>query len=476
MPDAYASFAVEFEADLSRVQAGMAQGISWGRVYGEGMASSFAEGFSSVSGAINMLQGIKGQFASVGQGLSEIFGMKAGSEMAYFRRQLTGMTGDAQKAQGMLDGLVKIANTTAFDNNDIFQLATNALGSGTKAEDLLPQVSNIGDAAAAMGIRDMAVFRRFSRNLFDIRGKEGEANQRDVNELYRQAPQFVFQAAKAMGTNVADARQQIQGMSGQDLFNLIEQVGKGNKGAAAAMGLVDPFIAAANAATTFATAMAPTGDLVNRLITPVFGALGKMAGEFNAVNLSGGGIPGLLLALGTIRGGFILYSATMGRSSIALNALAISAGRASLALNGLAGRSITGGISTAATGSKGVMPGALGKLPLTAFDWGAMALTAGFSGAAALNNNDIGKWIPKGLTFGGGGQLFEVFKSIDMLTGGKASEALGMESAAKDLKEAAKDLKDATADGYGYGKRGKHIMSTIEAGYALMGAERLGVA
>jgi hypothetical protein len=418
-----------------------------------------------------MLQGIKGQFASVGQGLSEIFGMKAGSEMAYFRRQLTGMTGDAQKAQSMLDGLVRIANTTAFDNNDIFQLATNALGSGTKAEDLLPQTERLTDAAASMGIRDMAVFRRFSRNLFDIRGKEGEAGQRDVNELIRQAPQFAFQAAKIMGTDVAGAREQIQSMSGKDLFNLVEKVGAQNKGSAAAMGLSDPFVAAANAVGQFNAAMAPTGELINKFLTPLMGLGIKAVELFGKFNTLGGGIPGLVAGLMVVRGAINLHTAAMARASLALNGLAASAGRASMAqglgaVGGVTGKGV-GGVA-----GKGIMS----KIPLSLPDMIIAATAAGFAGASSLDKSEIGKWIPKGLVFGGGGQLFEVFKSIDMLTGGKASEALGMESAAKDLKEAAKDLKDATADGYGYGKRGKHVMSTIEAGYALLGAERLGVA
>jgi hypothetical protein len=471
MPDAYASFAVEFEADLSRVQAGMAQGISWGRVYGEGMASSFAGGFSSASGAINMLQGIKGQFASVGQGLSEIFGMKAGAEMAYFRRQLTGMTGDAQKAQTMLDGLVKIANTTAFDNNDIFQLASNALGSGTKAEDLLPQTERLTDAAASMGIRDMAVFRRFSRNLFDIRGKEGEASQRDVNELIRQAPQFAFQAAKIMGTDVAGARQQIQSMSGQDLFNLVEKVGAQNKGSAVAMGLSDPFVAAANAVGQFNAAMAPTGEMLNRFLMPIMGLGIKALDLFGKFNALGGGIPGLVAGLVIVRGAINLHTAAMGRATLALNGLAASAGRAGMA------QGVGGGLG--ATGGAKPM---FGKVPLTLTDVIVAGTAAQFQAASWIDKqaatNPFAKaasYVPQ-LLFGGGGALFQAFKGIDLLTGGKASEALGMDSAAKDLKEAAKDLKDASADGYGYGKRGKHVMSTIEAGYALLGAERLGVA
>jgi hypothetical protein len=84
------------------------------------------------------------------------------------------------------------------------------------------------------------------------------------------------------------------------------------------------------------------------------------------------------------------------------------------------------------------------------------------------------------------GQMFDVMnggwwmspvKAFQAFQGYKDPQVGGsMEAAAKDLKVAASDLKDAAADGYGYGKRGKATLSSIEAGYALLGAERLGIA
>lgn len=477
MPEAYASFAVEFEADLSRVQSGLQGGLSMARLYGEQYGSQFASGMTeavgNLSGGVAMLQGLRGQFASTAQGLSEIFGMKAGSEMAYFRRQLVGMTGDAATAEKTLAGLVDIANKTSYGNMDIFQLATNALGSGTSADNLKPEVSNILDAAAGIGINDPAVFRRFSRNLFDIRGKTGEASQRDVNELYRQAPQFVFQAAKVLGTTATGARDQINGMSGADLYNLITRIGESNKGRAAAEGMADPFVAAANAADLLATAMAPTGEMINKVLTPGIAMMGMFLSSFAGLNKAGAGIPGFILAFSVVRAAYGYHVGVVRRLDMALNNLAGTANRAAVNKGGGSGIDAMGAFSKGLlVADMAVMAVAAGQM---AGDFLAKSAFHGYDAAGPddkvrLTELEAKRFSMGGFNFGAGNGG-DRFGNTDPDT-----SANDTKTAAGDLKEAAKFLKDATADGYGYGKRGKATLSSIEAGYALLGAERLGIA
>ena len=188
MPDAYASFAVEFEADLSRVQAGMQQGLSWSRLYGGGMAREFMSEFANVSGAVNMIQGIKGQFASTAQGLSEIFGMKAAADIGYYRRQLIGLVGDAGKAEQMLSQITQIANTTSFGNSDIFAMVNGIIGTGSSPDQAMGETSALLDAVASSGTRDIAAFRRFARNLTDLRLSPGEPEKQQVMQSLRAAP------------------------------------------------------------------------------------------------------------------------------------------------------------------------------------------------------------------------------------------------------------------------------------------------
>lgn len=500
MADAYARFAVEFEADLSGVQAGMQQGLSWSRAYGQGAAAEYAsglaQGLGNLSGGMGMLQSLRGQFASTAQGLSEIFGMKAGAEMSYFRRQLTGMTGDAKLAQQTLDGLIKIANTTSYSNADIFQMATNAMGSGTSAQNVVPEVSNILDAAAGIGIRDMSVFSRFQRNLFDLRGKEGEANQRDVNELYKQAPQFVFQAARAMGTNVQGARDQINSMTGQDLYSLIVKIGEANTGKAAREGMGDPFTVAANAAEQLRSAMAPTGEAVNRFITPMIRFAATSAEIFGEFNKLGVGIPGLVLAVGVTVGAYRIYQATIGRTTLALNALASAATRAavvqggsSIGVGGVSGAS-GGRMSRAGRIGLGVGLGAAagasmaGTAIADANPNNQNAQTAGNylsnAGTGAMIGMGIGGFAgPPGMAIGAGiGALGGIgVSAYQQYQGNKAKEESSkIERAADKLEKAAGSLQEAAADGYGGGKRMRSTLSSIEAGWALVGAERLGIA
>lgn len=72
---AYARFAVEFEGDLSGVRASMAEGLSFARLYGRGMADEAREGYRSNSrGALGGLsdgmaqfEGFRARFASQSQ-------------------------------------------------------------------------------------------------------------------------------------------------------------------------------------------------------------------------------------------------------------------------------------------------------------------------------------------------------------------------------------------------------------------------
>lgn len=495
MPDAYASFEVSFEADLGPLRAGMAQGISWGRVYGTQIGQGIQGGMASVVGGINMLQGIRGQFASVAQGLSDVFGMKASSDIEYYRRQLVGLTGDATKANSILKQITTIANTTSFSNADIFELTTKMIGTGTSPDAAPKQVSQILDATAAMGVRDMATFHRFSRNLIDLKVDPDKANRADVMQAIRASPAMLKLGAEAMGEKDQKvAAQKMMQMGGGELFDLFVKIGEKNQGRAAAEGLVDPFVAAANAAETFANAMAPTGKLVNSVITPILTELGKAGNVFSDLNEIGRGIPGLLLGFGTLRAGFLLHAQYAGGSSLALNGLAVSAGRASLALNALAaggvgkglaqgaaaGTALTSGMSLATIFTALATPGGAIKAAVL------MAVGAGYGATRiADTERETKEPVKRSALYalrhtlaaipGPIGAGFSYGNAFNITRGAKMGESTGLEKAADKLDSAASKL-NAAADGYGYGGRGRHVMSSIEAGYALLSAERLGVA
>ena len=224
--------------------------------------------------------------------------------------------------------------------------------------------------------------------------------------------------------------------------------------------------------------MAPTGAAINRVVTPIVALGGGAIQTFGKFNALAHGLPGLILGVGIITGAYRLHTATIGRATLALNALAASAGRA--AVPG-AIPPVIGGMG-AAGGLRGILarlggPALIGTIAYSAADaasnWmsgqGGMTGRFGAAGQAGLHqmtNIMGGGWWMSPI------KAFQAFQSYTdpQQTGGT------MEQAAKDLKVAASDLKDAAADGYGYGKRGKATMSSIEAGYALLGAERLGIA
>lgn len=475
MADAYASFAVEFEADLSRVQAGMQQGLSWSRLYGGEMARGFASEFASVSGAVDMLQGIKGRFASTAQGLSEIFGMKAAADIGYYRRQLIGLVGDASKAEQMLSQITQIANTTSFGNSDIFGLVNTIIGTGTSSDQAIPETKAILDAAAIGGTRDMAAFQRFARNISDIRTPNGEPSKQQVMQSLNAAPLLRKYAADALGMDQANAMQKMQNMSGEELYQLFLKIGRDHKGYAQAEGSSDPFRAAANAVEQFNSAMAPTGELVNKVITPMISDMASLGQSFQEFNKAGSGIPGLVLALGLTIGAYKLHQATIGRTVIALNALAASATRAAGAQTIQANATMAGG-GMGLLEKTSIIIGSLVLAHEVAKGLGSYIAEKQFSGYGGPTDENGGIRLTdaEARKYAMAGFNGHAAMSPERLKGNATERE--MAQAAKNLKVAASDLKDAAADGYGYGKRGKATMSSIEAGYALLGAERLGIA
>jgi hypothetical protein len=463
MADAIASFAVEFTADMSGMQSGFQGGLSMARLYGGESAGAFSSGFSSklsssmeaLSGGMNMFQGLRGQFTSVAQGLSEIFGMKASADLEYYRRQLTGLVGDAGKADDVLGKLVETANATAFSNDDIFKLATNLIGSGTKPDAVNNQVNSIVDAAAVTGIRDRAVFKRMVTNFADLRTDPGnEANQTDVRQLTRASPQLTVQAGKVLGlSDEKEITRRINSMAGPALFDLFTKIGENNKGKAAAEGLADPFTAGATLAETLNNAQAATGKLVNGVITPIIGAGIRWVSLFGKLNEAGQGVPGLLLGLGLVGKLYTTHTTRVQRLDLALANLSGQTDKLAIKMATMPGGG--GGIGG------GVVGGAAGAIA------GARAKIAGLgAGALGMANNLYGLGMFANEDTSNIGEM--------VLKEGRKKAGDKLESAAEKLEKAASKL-DASADGYGYGERGRATLSSIEAGYALLGAQRLGI-
>jgi hypothetical protein len=477
MSQTYASFVVDFEANMAPMQSGMSSALSFSRLYGQDSANAFtsafssglSNGFTNLSGTIGMLGNFKGQFASTAEGLSAIFGMKASADLEYYRRQLVMLTGDAGKANQMLSEMTKIANTTAFGNTDIFDMTTKIIGTGTSPDAAMGETKNILDAVTASGTRNMAAFRRFAQNLTDLRLSPGEPEKQQVLQSLRAAPNMGKAAADALGVDQKEAMSRMLSMTGEELYGLFLSIGKRNEGKAAAEGMADPFVGAENLAQTIGSATASTGKLVNAVITPLIGIGSNLVNAFGDINQAGMGVPGLLIGLTLLRRAYIYHMTQIGRVNLALDRLAGSANHAATK-TGASGMS---GIGKASVVIESVIIAAAAAQ--AAGDWLASKNYSGYSSATPddkvrLTETEARKYGMAGFNFTGKTGASN-YADTD-----KDPVASDTKSAAKDIKEAAKMLKDATADGYGYGKRGKAAMSSIEAGYALVGAERLGIA
>lgn len=524
MSDAYATFSVAFEADTSGLSAGMSQGLSFGQVYGRDLANAVREGFrtntkdifAGIVGGADALGGIRGRFSSVGQALSDVFGMQAAADLNYYRRQLREMTGDAGQAEKVLASLTKTASSTTFGNEDIFKLATNLMGSGSKPSEVGNEVNQIVDAAASSGVRDMSVFRRMVNNFTQLRTDPGnEANQRDVRELTFNTPGLMRQAGKVLGTDdMGEVNRRIYSMRGPELFDLFKEIGKRNAGRAEKEGFADPMVASQNLAEALKLAQTATGDLVNNSLMPLLKVGTPLIQTFAKVNEFGGGIPGLIGAVGLLYGAYRVQIGATLASAAALQKLAASAAFSGGVGGGLPVSTATGGLSAAAVAGAGTGARAAGlRGGLVAFGRNALTfaknpatiggLTALAGGAiAALNpENETAQTIGQGLSNVGQGAMYgamlgSIIPGLGTAVGAGVGAAGGLglsayqyftkpkpevspggeiSQAARDIKEAAKNL-NASADGYGGGSRMRHTLSSIEAAYALVGAERLKLA
>jgi|GEM_PF-1382687 len=97
--------------------------------------------------------------------------LKLAADMEQTRIAFTNMLGSAQAAQDFLDRLAKFAEKTPFEYTDLVQQARRLMAFGWAAEEVIPTLTAVGDAVAAMG-GNAEMIERVTTALGQMRAKQ----------------------------------------------------------------------------------------------------------------------------------------------------------------------------------------------------------------------------------------------------------------------------------------------------------------
>lgn len=187
-------------ADASGYVAGMGQAQAAAQRFAQTASASArtaGAGFSELTTTVKNIEGAIGKmrsrltqgFAAIGAGMviPSIFNAAKGA-LIDFNQQLdqsriafTTFMGSAEKANAMLLELQTFAAKTPFNFKDLLGTTQQMIAMGTAAEDLIPRLTAIGDAAAALG-GSPEVMRRIQRALGQIQAK-GRVQAEELMQL-----------------------------------------------------------------------------------------------------------------------------------------------------------------------------------------------------------------------------------------------------------------------------------------------------
>lgn len=161
-----------------------------------------SEGLNLSGKAVNVLEGFGAALGALG-----IYAVKAGGELQNVQVAMTNMLGSAEKATAFVKELQDFAANTPFEFNDVTKASQKFLAFGFTAEQIIPTLTAVGDAAAGVGAGQDGV-NRLTIALGQIAAKGKLASQEimQITELGIPAWQLL---ADKLGTDVATAQDMV---------------------------------------------------------------------------------------------------------------------------------------------------------------------------------------------------------------------------------------------------------------------------
>lgn len=161
-----------------------------------------SEGLNLSGKAVNVLEGFGAALGALG-----IYAVKAGGELQNVQVAMTNMLGSAEKATAFVKELQGFPANTPFEFNDVTKASQKFLAFGFTAEQIIPTLTAVGDAAAGVGAGQDGV-NRLTIALGQIAAKGKLASQEimQITELGIPAWQLL---ADKLGTDVATAQDMV---------------------------------------------------------------------------------------------------------------------------------------------------------------------------------------------------------------------------------------------------------------------------
>lgn len=160
----------------------------------------------SVAGGLGLQMGIQAIVGGLKDAVVGSFELAAALEQT--KVGFTTMLGSGEAAQGMLNELRDFAAKTPFQFTDLTKAASRMMAMGTAAEDVIPTLTAVGDAAAGLGLGSAGVDRiTLALGQMSAKGKIGGDDLRQLAEAGVPALKYLADAA---GVTTAEMSKMIE--------------------------------------------------------------------------------------------------------------------------------------------------------------------------------------------------------------------------------------------------------------------------
>lgn len=136
-----------------------------------------------------------------------VYAVKAGGDLQSVQVAMTNLLGSAGKAEGFIKELQNFSAHTPFEFNDVTKASQKFLAFGFTAEQIIPTLTAVGDAAAGVGAGQDGVNRlTLASGQIAAKGKLASGEMMQLTELGIPAWQML---AEKLGTDVAGAQDMV---------------------------------------------------------------------------------------------------------------------------------------------------------------------------------------------------------------------------------------------------------------------------
>lgn len=167
-----------------------------------GLDKSLNKMSGSLSSFAKLAAGIFAGIALVDFGKSAL---KSQADLELAVAKMTTLLGSAQDAQMMMKDIVKMADVTPYNSNDLIQAATTLKTFGVSARDILPTLTALGNAAGGSAENLAGVARALGQTK-----AQGKMMTQDLYQFVNAGVPLLELLSETLGKNTADIKKMIE--------------------------------------------------------------------------------------------------------------------------------------------------------------------------------------------------------------------------------------------------------------------------